>query len=45
LSPNLPAAEIEVTTDVLDAIVALGPNNPADNSYGAHALTAEARRR
>jgi aryl-alcohol dehydrogenase-like predicted oxidoreductase len=49
LESYLPAAAIELRTDVLDRIdeiVAPGVTvNPDDNSYGAHELTAEARRR
>src|SRR3954449_1583097 len=49
LESYLPAAGIELSTDVLDRIdqiVAPGVTvNPDDNSYGAHELTAAARRR
>lgn len=49
LQDYLPAAAVTLTTDVLDAIDALvAPGvtiNPDDNSYGAHELTAAARRR
>ena len=49
LESYLPAAELRLSTDVLDRIdeiVAPGVTvNPDDNSYGAHELTTEARRR
>jgi aryl-alcohol dehydrogenase-like predicted oxidoreductase len=49
LESYLPAAGIGLSTDVLDRIdeiVAPGVTvNPDDNSYGAHELTAAARRR
>lgn len=49
LESYLPAAEITLTTDVLDRIdeiVAPGVTlNPDDHSYGAHELTPAARRR
>jgi aryl-alcohol dehydrogenase-like predicted oxidoreductase len=49
LESYLPAADIRLSTDVLDRIdkiVAPGVTvNPDDNSYGAHELTAQARRR
>ncbi|MGM9473472.1 aldo/keto reductase [Pseudarthrobacter sp. YS3] len=49
LESYLPAADITLSTDVLDRIdkiVAPGVTvNPDDNSYGAHELTAQARRR
>lgn len=49
LESYLPAADITLTTDVLDRIdqlVAPGVTlNPEDNSYGAHELTPQARRR
>ena len=49
LESYLPAAEVTLSTDVLDRIdelVAPGVTvNPDDNSYGAHELTTEARRR
>lgn len=49
LESYLPAAEITLNADVLDRIdqlVAPGATlNPDDNSYGAHELTAQARRR
>lgn len=49
LESYLPAAEITLSSDVLDRIdeiVAPGVTvNPDDNSYGAHELIAEARRR
>ena len=49
LESYLPAAEISLSTDVLDRIdqlVAPGVTvNPDDNSYGAHDLTPQARRR
>lgn len=49
LESYLPAAAITLSTDVLDRIdklVAPGVTvNPDDNSYGAHELTAKARRR
>ncbi|MFJ4172325.1 aldo/keto reductase [Paenarthrobacter sp. NPDC089714] len=49
LESYLPAADIKLTTDVLDRIdqlVAPGVTvNPDDNSYGAHELTPKARRR
>jgi aryl-alcohol dehydrogenase-like predicted oxidoreductase len=49
LESYLPAAEIKLSSDVLDRIdqlVAPGVTvNPDDNSYGAHELTAQARRR
>jgi aryl-alcohol dehydrogenase-like predicted oxidoreductase len=49
LDSQLPAADIELSTEVLDridALVAPGVTlNPEDNSYGAVELTAEARRR
>jgi aryl-alcohol dehydrogenase-like predicted oxidoreductase len=49
LKSYLPAAEITLSSDVLDRIdkiVAPGVTvNPDDNSYGAHELTAQARRR
>jgi aryl-alcohol dehydrogenase-like predicted oxidoreductase len=49
LESYLPAADITLSTDVLDRIDGLVPPgvtvNPDDNSYGAHELTAEARRR
>jgi hypothetical protein len=45
----LPAAELTLSTDVLDRIdeiVAPGTTiNPDDNSYGAHELVPAARRR
>ncbi len=49
LDAYLPAAEITLSTEVLDRIdqlVAPGVTiNPDDNSYGAHELTSTARRR
>ncbi|MDE8669892.1 aldo/keto reductase [Pseudarthrobacter sp. H3Y2-7] len=49
LESYLPAADITLSADVLDRIdkiVAPGVTvNPDDNSYGAHELTAQARRR
>ncbi|WP_448624934.1 aldo/keto reductase [Geodermatophilus sp. URMC 64] len=49
LESYLPAADIRLSTDVLDRIdELLAPGvtvNPDDNSYGAHELTAGARRR
>jgi aryl-alcohol dehydrogenase-like predicted oxidoreductase len=49
LESYLPAADITLSTDVLDRIdqlVAPGVTvNPDDNSYGAHELTAAVRRR
>jgi aryl-alcohol dehydrogenase-like predicted oxidoreductase len=49
LESYLPAADIRLSTDVLDRIdkiVAPGVTvNPDDNSYGAHELTAQTRRR
>jgi len=49
LESYLPAADIKLSTDVLDRIdqlVAPGVTvNPDDNSYGAHELTAQALRR
>jgi aryl-alcohol dehydrogenase-like predicted oxidoreductase len=49
LESYLPAADITLSTDVLDRIDELVPPgvtlNPDDNSYGAHELIAEARRR
>jgi len=49
LESYLPAADITLASDVLDRIdkiVAPGVTvNPDDNSYGAHELTAQARRR
>jgi aryl-alcohol dehydrogenase-like predicted oxidoreductase len=49
LESYLPAAELRLSTDVLDRIdeiVAPGVTlNPDDNSYGAYELTTEARRR
>jgi hypothetical protein len=49
LDAYLPAAEIRLSTEVLDRIdelVAPGVTvNPDDNSYGAHELTPVARRR
>jgi aryl-alcohol dehydrogenase-like predicted oxidoreductase len=49
LEAFLPAADITLTTEVLDridAIVAPGVTvNPADNSYGDHELRPEQRRR
>jgi aryl-alcohol dehydrogenase-like predicted oxidoreductase len=49
LESYLPAADITLSTDVLDRIdriVAPGVTvNPDDNSYGVHELTAQARRR
>ncbi|MFE4542885.1 aldo/keto reductase [Arthrobacter sp. NPDC056727] len=49
LESYLPAAGLALSTDVLeriDKIVAPGVTvNPEDNSYGAHELTAQARRR
>jgi hypothetical protein len=49
LESYLPAADITLSSDVLDRIDELvGPGvtiNPDDNSYGAHELTAQARRR
>jgi aryl-alcohol dehydrogenase-like predicted oxidoreductase len=49
LESYLPAADTALSTDVLgriDKIVAPGVTvNPDDNSYGAHELTAQARRR
>ena len=49
LESYLPAADITLSTDVLDRIdkiVAPGVTvNPDDNSYGAHELTPQARRR
>ncbi|MFJ4030095.1 aldo/keto reductase [Paenarthrobacter sp. NPDC089989] len=49
LESYLPAAEVRLSTDVLDRIdqlVAPGVTlNPDDNSYGAHELTPKARRR
>ncbi|MGC5257208.1 aldo/keto reductase [Gordonia sp. DT218] len=49
LASYLPAAEVTLTTDILDRIdelVAPGVTiNPDDNSYGAHELTTSARRR
>jgi len=49
LESYLPAADVTLSTDVLDRIdkiVAPGLTvNPDDNSYGAHELTAQARRR
>lgn len=49
LESYLPAADITLSTDVLDRIdkiVAPGVTvNPEDNSYGAHELTTHARRR
>ncbi|GAA3720997.1 aldo/keto reductase [Gordonia hankookensis] len=49
LASYLPAASVSLTTDVLDRIdeiVAPGVTiNPDDNSYGAHELSASARRR
>ena len=49
LETYLPAADITLSTDVLDRIdqlVAPGVTvNPDDNSYGAHELTPHARRR
>jgi len=49
LESYLPAADITLSTDILDRIdelVAPGVTvNPDDNSYGAHELTAHARRR
>jgi aryl-alcohol dehydrogenase-like predicted oxidoreductase len=49
LDSYLPAADIRLSSDVLDRIdklVAPGVTvNPDDNSYGAHELTAQARRR
>jgi len=49
LESYLPAADISLSTDVLDRIdklVAPGVTvNPDDNSYGAHELTPQARRR
>jgi hypothetical protein len=49
LESYLPAADITLTTDMLDRIdelVAPGVTlNPDDNSYGDHTLTTTARRR
>ena len=49
LESYLPAAELTLSTDVLDRIdqiVAPGVTiNPDDNSYGAHELAPAARRR
>jgi aryl-alcohol dehydrogenase-like predicted oxidoreductase len=49
LESYLPAGDIKLSSDVLDSIdkiVAPGVTvNPDDNSYGAHELTAQARRR
>lgn len=49
LETYLPAADMSLGTDVLDRIdqlVAPGVTiNPEDNSYGAHELTPQARRR
>ncbi|WP_163163378.1 aldo/keto reductase [Arthrobacter sp. Alg241-R88] len=49
LDSYLPAADITLSTDILDRIdqlVAPGVTvNPDDNSYGTHELTAQARRR
>ena len=49
LESYLPAADVQLSTDVLDRIdelVAPGVTiNPDDNSYGAHELKADARRR
>jgi aryl-alcohol dehydrogenase-like predicted oxidoreductase len=49
LESQLPAADVVLTTEILDRIdeiVAPGVTiNPADNSYGAHTLDAGARRR
>jgi aryl-alcohol dehydrogenase-like predicted oxidoreductase len=49
LESYLPAGDIKLSSDVLDGIdkiVAPGVTvNPDDNSYGAHELTAQARRR
>jgi len=49
LESYLPAADVALSSDVLDRIdqiVAPGVTvNPDDNSYGAHELTAQARRR
>jgi aryl-alcohol dehydrogenase-like predicted oxidoreductase len=49
LESYLPAADVALPGDVLDRIdqlVAPGVTvNPDDNSYGAHELTAQARRR
>ena len=49
LESYLPAADITLSTDVLDRIdqlVAPGVTvNPDDNSYGTHELTPQARRR
>lgn len=49
LESYLPGADITLSTDVLDQIdriVTPGATvNPDDNSYGAHELTAQARRR
>ncbi|MFE4228713.1 aldo/keto reductase [Arthrobacter sp. NPDC056886] len=49
LESYLPAADITLGTDVLDRIDQIAAPgvtvNPDDNSYGAHELTAQARRR
>jgi aryl-alcohol dehydrogenase-like predicted oxidoreductase len=49
LESQLPAADVKLSVEVLDAIDSLvAPGltlNPADNSYGANELTAAARRR
>jgi aryl-alcohol dehydrogenase-like predicted oxidoreductase len=49
LESQLPAADVALTTEILDRIDAIVPPgmtvNPADNSYGDHTLKAEQRRR
>ena len=46
---QLPAADVTLTTEILDQIDELVPPgvtiNPSDNSYGASELTPAARRR